>query len=49
MTNENTARIMFDYNPETPEIDFRCGKSMFSDVVWDFNGFVDSKHLSGAR
>lgn len=49
MTNENTARTMFDYNPETPEIDFRCGKSMFSDVVWDFNGFVDSKHLSGAR
>lgn len=46
--NEKSLQL-FDYNPSTPEIDFRCGKSKFSDMEWDFNGYVDKPHLSGAR
>src|SRR5690625_1606799 len=30
-------------------MDFRCGNSKFSDIEWDFNGYVDSSYLSGAR
>ncbi len=30
-------------------MDFRCGNSKFSDMEWDFNGYVDSSYLSGAR
>src|SRR5690625_1469698 len=29
-------------------MDFRCGNSKFSDIEWDFNGYVDSSYFSGA-
>ncbi|WP_230199711.1 MULTISPECIES: tyrosine-type recombinase/integrase [Bacillaceae] len=40
---------LFGYDPSNPKKDFHCGNSMFSDMEWDFNGYVDKKHLSGAR
>src|SRR5699024_5378979 len=40
---------LFDYDPSNPEVEFRCGNSKFSDIEWDFNGYVDSSYLSGAR
>lgn len=43
------ADLLFDYNPSKPNEDFRCGRSKFSDMEWDFNGYVDKPHLSGAR
>lgn len=41
--------MLFDYDPSNPEIDFRCGNSRFSDMEWDFKGYVDAPHLKGAR
>ena len=49
MSNTESKFTLFDYNPSKPEIDFRCGNSKFSDMEWDFNGYVDSPHLSGAE
>lgn len=49
MVNKSGQLALFDYNPSKPDIDFRCGNSKFSDMEWDFNGYVDSPHLSGAR
>lgn len=48
MGSEKTD-ILFDYNPSKPNEDFRCGRSKFSDMEWDFNGYIDKPHLSGAR
>lgn len=47
--NNDIAFQLFDYDPSNPSKDFRCGNSMFSDNQWDFNGYVDVSHLSGAR
>lgn len=49
MDNTSSQFVLFDYNPSKPEIDFRCGNSKFSDMEWDFNGYIDSPYLSGAR
>ena len=49
MIKDNKASILFDYDPSKPDLDFRCGRSKFSDMEWDFNGYVDVPHLSGAR
>ncbi|WP_436921560.1 hypothetical protein, partial [Klebsiella pneumoniae] len=49
MVNTDSHLALFDYDPSEPEVDFRCGKNKFSDMEWDFNGYVDSPHLSGAR
>jgi len=49
VSNTESKFTLFDYNPSKPEIDFRCGNSKFSDMEWDFNGYVDSPHLSGAE
>jgi integrase len=46
---EALAPQLFDFDPAQPEIDFRCGNSKFSDMIWDFNGYVDIEHLRGAR
>lgn len=48
MGSEKTD-ILFDYNPSKPNEDFRCGRSKFSDMEWDFNGYIDKPHLSRAR
>lgn len=40
---------LVDYSPSNQQEDFKCGNSNFSDIVWDFNGLVDSPHLRGAR
>ena len=49
MSSRENQFALFDYDPSKPEIDFRCGNSKFSDMEWDFNGYVDSSYLSGAR
>lgn len=49
MLNLNNQFALFNYDPSKPEVDFRCGKNKFSDLEWDFNGYVDSPYLSGAR
>lgn len=49
MSNVKNQFALFNYDPSKPEVDFRCGKSNFSDTQWDFNGYIDSSHLSGAR
>lgn len=49
MVNTENQFALFDYDPSKPKIDFRCGNSKFSDMEWDFNGYVDSSYLSGAR
>lgn len=49
MTNAEEQFNLFGYNPSKPEVDFRCGKSKFSDMQWDFNGYIDSPHLSGSK
>lgn len=49
MEKNNKVIQLFDYDPSEPNKDFRCGNSMYSDMVWDFNGYVDKPHLSGAR
>jgi site-specific recombinase XerD len=45
----NVAVLLIDYDPTKPDIDFRCGNNMFSEIEWDFNGLISAKHLSGAR
>lgn len=40
---------LFDYNPNEPNVDFRCGNSKFSDNIWDFNGIVDVSDKSKSR
>lgn len=47
MPNTENQFTLFDYDPSKPKINFRCGNSKFSDMVWDFNGYVDSPYLSG--
>lgn len=47
MSSRENQFALFDYDPSKPEIDFRCGNSKFSDMEWDFNGYVDSSYLSG--
>jgi hypothetical protein len=47
--DSNLAIKLLDYNPSEPEVDFRCGHSMFSDMEWDFNGFINIEHLSGSK
>jgi len=49
MADINQQITLFDYDPSKPETDFRCGNSKFSDIEWDFNGFVDSPYLKGAE
>lgn len=49
MVNTNINNTLFDYDPINKKIDFRCGNSKFSDLEWDFNGYVDTPYLSGAR
>lgn len=49
MSSVENQFALFNYDPSKREIDFRCGKSNFSDMEWDFNGYIDSSHLSGAR
>ncbi|WP_241963089.1 site-specific integrase [Staphylococcus simulans] len=49
MANTDNQLALFDYDPSKPKIDFRCGNSKFSDMEWDFNGYVDLSYLSGAR
>lgn len=49
MSNTGNQFALFDYDPSKLEMDFRCGNSKFSDIEWDFNGYVDSSYLSGAR
>lgn len=49
MLNLNNQFALFNYDPSNPEIDFRCGKNKYSDLEWDFNGYVDLPYLSGAR
>jgi len=49
VTNAENQLVLFDYDPSKPKMDFRCGNSRFSAKEWDFNGYVDSSYLSGAR
>lgn len=49
METSKESLLLFDYDPSNPERDFRCGKDMFSDMEWDFHGYVDKPHLSGAK
>lgn len=45
----NVASNLLDYNPSEPNVDFRCGQSMFSDMEWDFNGYLNTEYLSKSR
>lgn len=46
----NPIKQLFDYDPtKLVNTDFRCGNSKFSDLIWDFNGYVDLEHQNGAR
>lgn len=46
----HTPLVEFDASiPLSEPYDIRCGNSKFSDNIWDFNGYVESNHLSGAR
>lgn len=49
MSNTGNQFALFDYDPSKLEMGFRCGNSKFSDKEWDFNGYVDSSYLSGAK
>ena len=49
MANPEKQFELFDYDPSKSDRDFRCGKNVFSDIEWDFNGYIDSPYLNGAR
>lgn len=49
MPNVENILALFDYDPSKPKMDFRCDNNKFSDIEWDFNGYVDSPYLNGAR
>lgn len=43
------ALNLIDFEPSDPKDDFKCGNSMFSDILWDFNGCFDTQSSSISR